>query len=259
MTTFGIDVSHHQKPAALPWDAIAAKSTFCICRATYGRMRDRECAEHMRRARGVGLLVGLYAFFRPSQPVADQVDAFCAAAQAAGYRSGDIVPALDVEADPIPRMQHVSPEWEPKVKQMADALTVAFGQPCFIYITQREYGMLGKPAWLLSHPLWVAHYTGAPKPATPGNAPWTIWQHRVGPYDPDGPGGYLDAPSSVQLDQNRAQGRLPIAQRTPWHWEDTLPPAPPTGEDDDAGLNEALALSIAAFDAVTASREGDDE
>jgi len=239
---FGIDVSHHQSPASLPWDKIAATSSFCIVRATYGAgLRDRQCAEHMRRARQVGLAVGLYHFYRPSQPVEDQIAAFRAAAQSAGYEAGDIIPALDVEADPIPSMQHVSPAWEPGVKRFADALTVEFGAPCLIYITQREFGMLGKPSWMLAHPLWVAHYKDTTKPATPGNQPHLIHQHRVGPYDPKGPGGYFDG-GSPQLDQNRATGPLAVATRVPWAGAETRSEPPAAGADDDAELARLRAL-----------------
>jgi hypothetical protein len=240
---YGIDISHHQNPATLPWDRIAASSSFCICRATYGARRDRHVAEHMRRARSVGLQVGLYAFFRPSQPVVDQIAAFRAAAQAAGYQHGDIIPALDVEADPVPTMQHVTPAWEPGVRQFADALAREFGALPLIYITQREFGMLGKPTWVLDHPLWVANYTAAAKPATPGNQPWTIWQHRVAPYDPKGAGGYDKA--RPELDQNRAAGPLPFAQRVPW---DIAPAATPVTvpEADDDGWDEACTRAIAA-------------
>lgn len=246
--SFGLDVSHHQNPATVPWDSIAASASFCICRATYGRARDRQVAEHMRRARAVGLQVGLYAFFRPSQPPEDQVGAFLAAAQAAGYTPGDIVPTLDVEADPVPTMQAVTPGWEPKVRRMAEALGVAFGRAPIIYITQREWGMLGRPGWVLDHPLWVAHYTGAPRPATPGNMPALIWQHRVGPYSPTGPGGHFDVPGTLQLDQNRAFGPLPTATTVPWR---DSPARPRTVEDADDGA-EALALTIAARSAVDA-------
>jgi lysozyme len=245
MTAFGIDVSHHQNPAAVPWDSIAATSSFCICRTTYGRMRDRQVAEHMRRARAAGLQVGVYHFFRPSQPVEDQCAALRAAAQAADYRPGDIVPALDVEADPIPTMQHVKPDWEPKVRRMAEAMAVAFGAQPLIYITQREWGMLGRPMWMTDYPLWVAHYTPRAKPATPGDVAATIWQHRVGPYSPSGPGGYFDVPGTLQLDQNRLLGRLPLAQRVPWEEGST----PRQLEEADDGL-EALALSVAARSAV---------
>jgi lysozyme len=232
---FGIDVSHHQSPAAQPWEKYAAGASFCICRTTYGTMRDRQVGEHMRRARAVGLQVGVYHFYRPTQPVPDQLAAFRAAASAAKYSPGDIIPALDVERDPLPKPGiDVGPKWQEGVLAMLEAMIADFGD-AMVYITQREFGMLGKPAWLLERPIWVAHYTGAAKPATPGNKAPLIWQHRVGPFDPNGPGGYDKA--NPLLDQNRAVGPLPLASRVPWqlvpHDPRSEPPAPPELEDDD--------------------------
>jgi lysozyme len=238
---YGIDVSHHQSPATLPWDTIAASSSFCYVRACYGAgLRDRQCAEHVRRARGVGLQVGLYHFFRPSQRVDDQVAAFRAAALAAKYAVGDLVPVLDIEQDPFPEPgRDVSPAWQEGTRAMLEAFAHDFGG-AMVYITQREWGMLGRPAWLLNYPLWVAHYTGAAKPATPGNQPWTIWQHRVAPYLANGPGGHDS--KRPELDQNRARGPLPGATRVPWK---IVPPdprsqPPPADQDDDEGLDDAL-------------------
>jgi hypothetical protein len=61
---------------------------------------------------------------------------------------------------------------------------------------------------VLERPLWVAHYTQASKPATPGNKPYAIWQRTVGPYNPDGPGGAI---KPMLLDQNVSDGPLPMA------------------------------------------------
>lgn len=254
---FGIDLSHHQAPASLPWARFKASSDFCIVRTTYGsKLRDRHCAEHLRRAREAGLQVGLYAFFRPSQDVEEQIKAFRAAAQASGYRPGDIVPALDVEADPLPKLQAVTPAWERDVKRFADAITYDFGTPCIVYITQREFGQLGKPGWILGHPLWCAHYTGAAKPATPGNQPALIWQHRVAIYDPNGPGGYDETPPPA-IDQNRAFGTLPVSTRVPWGI--VPPPAPALlEEEDDDGWDELCLPGITAEDrALIASLQVD--
>jgi lysozyme len=236
--SFGIDVSHHQNPASLPWPSIKDSSSFCIVRATYGsKLRDRHCAEHMRRAREAGLKVGCYHFFRPSQPVHEQIHAFRAAVQAAGYQPGDIVPALDVEHDPIPEPgTNVGPAWEPGVRQFAEALAAEFGALPLIYITQREWIMLGKPSWVLDHPLWVAHYTNGTA-ATPGGKPWTIHQHRVAPYDPNGPGGHDS--KRPELDQNRAIDPLPLSTRVPWGIVPAPVPAPEREEDDD-GLDDAV-------------------
>jgi hypothetical protein len=211
----GVDVSHHQDPARVPWDTIAASSSFVICRATYGSKRDRAVVEHVRRARAVGLHVGLYAFFRSTERPIEQLSAFRAAAEACGYEPGDIAPALDVEEDP--NVAKVTPEWEPAVRACVESLTKDYGA-LIAYITAREWSMLGRPQWLAALPLWVAHYRDG-APTTPDNQPALIHQHRVGPYDPNGPGGIFKG--GFVIDQNRAFAPLPLAQRVPWRKADT--------------------------------------
>lgn len=238
---FGVDVSHHQPPKAMPWAMIAASSSFAICRASYGTMPDRVTKEHMARARAADLAIGAYHFFRPSQPWSDQLSVFRSVLDGAGYGVGDILPALDVEADPVPKPgAPVSPSWQIGVRSMLYGLRDAFGG-AIVYITAREWGMLGKPDWLLDFPLWTAHYTSGPKPVTPGNRPWLIWQHRVGAYNPLGPGGVYSA--ALQLDQNRISAPLP---RIAWAATEERPD--PNGippEDDDGELEQLLAVQRA--------------
>lgn len=237
---YAIDVSHHQTPAAVPWLKVAETSSLCIVRTSYGTMRDRQTAEHVKRARGAGLAVGLYHFFRPSQPWQAQLDVFRAQAYAADFGAGDVCPALDVEADPLPQMTAVSPAWQDGVRAMLAAFREDFGD-ALVYITQREFSMLGRPEWLLTYPLWTAHYTAAPHPATPAGKACVLWQHRVGPYDPSAPGGYF-AGGSPQLDQNRILGRLPLAQRAPSDAEQIEDHG---DEADDRELHELSVRAIA--------------
>lgn len=255
---YGIDVSHFQSAAAMPWQKIAETSSFVIARATYGTSKDKQTLEHCKRARDVGLSVGLYLFFRPTQHWADQLDAFAEQASAAKFGLGDIWPALDIEADPYPKPgQAVSPAWQEGIRQLLELWRVKFGG-ALVYITQREFGMLGKPDWLLEYPLWVAHYTAAANPATPGGRPWLIWQHRVGPYDPKGPGGYFSG-GSPQLDQNRLGGVLPLVGV---HGET---PVGRQGDADgatDADLHAVARLAMAEVDdpiELDAAREERDE
>ncbi len=240
MHKYGIDVSHHQAPAALPWKRFAESSSFAIVRGSYGTMKDRVTAEHVKRARAVGLKVGLYHFYRPSQPVTDQLAIFRAQLKLAGIGPGDIVPTIDVEHDPLPKPgTAVSPAWQGSILQFVDQMVGEFSD-CMVYITQREFGMLGKPEWLLTRPLWIAHYTGAAKPATPGNRPATIWQHRVGPYDPNGAGGYDKA--RPELDQNRLLGELPLVRDVVPVDRVALPPAQAAvaEQETDDGLEDVL-------------------
>jgi GH25 family lysozyme M1 (1,4-beta-N-acetylmuramidase) len=215
MTTFGIDLSHHQIAASQPWSRYEGKVDFVICRASYGGLlRDRQVVQHVQHARAIGAKVGLYQFFRPTQSVDQHWDQLRTVADLVQLGEGDIVPALDIEHDPLPRPTgiSVSPEWSPKCEELVGRIVEAFGD-AMVYITQREWGMLGRPQWVLDRPLWIAHYTGAPKPATPNNAEATIWQHRVGPFDPHGAGGYDNA--RPELDQNRGLKPLPLIGQVP--------------------------------------------
>ncbi len=234
MKGYGIDVSHHQAPASLPWSRFAEGAGFCIVRSSYGQMRDRVTVEHVRRARAAGLKVGLYHFFRPSQDPAAQLAIFRSQLELAGIGVGDIVPALDIEADPLPTLTAVSPAWQAGIRFMLAALVEQFGD-ALVYITQREFGQLGAPAWLLERPLWVAHYTGAAKPATPGNKAWSIWQHRVGPFVPDGAGGYDK--QRPELDQNRV-ATLPLIDSHELTADD---PTPHEVDHHDDGLEDLIA------------------
>ena len=136
-----------------------------------------------------------------------------------------------------------------------------FGE-ALVYLTQRDFARLGKPAWVLERPLWTAHYTTAAAPATPGNKPCAIWQRTVGPYNPDGPGGAI---KPLLLDQNVADGPLPLATTSPSHVVAPVAPPAPDIHDDlralrllAAGLTDELDLShdaesAAAYDDPTNS------
>lgn len=241
MTQYGIDVSHYQSttaPGGVPWSLLKhGGCDFAIVRATYGTFRDPSAVEHVRNARAVGMAVGLYHFFRIAQPVTDQLAAFCSQALACGLQVGDIAPALDVEDDGSTGPK-VSPAWSEAASVLSAGLVADFGE-ALIYCTQRDFGRIGKPPWLLERPLWVAHYTGAVAPATPGGMPWAIWQHRVGPWQPNGPGGAFQP---MVLDQSRAQV-LPRCTRVPGA-TGSIPP-PPDGPQPDEAHNQQVANRLA--------------
>src|SRR5262245_31081023 len=119
MSTFGIDLSHHQLAASQPWHKYEGKVDFVICRAAYGGLlRDREVAAHMQRARTIGAKVGLYQFFRPSQSVDQHFDQLRAVADLVRLSEGDLVPALDIEHDPLPAPgADVSKTWSDRCEE----------------------------------------------------------------------------------------------------------------------------------------------
>jgi GH25 family lysozyme M1 (1,4-beta-N-acetylmuramidase) len=210
---YGLDVSQHNPPAALPWESFRGHVDFVIARAAYGgRMLDKHAVEHVKRARDIGAKVGAYLFFRPSQSVAEQWDALRLMVDRMGLGVGDIVPAIDIELDPIPYEQPVVPAWSDACEKLVGKVTVQFGD-CLVYITQREFGFLGRPQWVLDRPLWCAHYVNG-APATPGGKTPVIHQHRVDDFAPNGLGGY-DKTANLPLDQNRLFLPLPLIGAAP--------------------------------------------
>jgi hypothetical protein len=208
---YGIDVSAFQASSVI--DACASQVDFVICRAAYGTSQDKRVVDHSARVRAHNVRLGLYTFFRNVQSVADQWDTFRRVADAVGYREGDIVPALDIERDPFPAPgRDVSPAWSDAAEEFVGRTVTEYGE-ALIYVTQREFGQLGAPSWVLARPIWCAHYTSAAKAASPGGIEPTIWQHRVAPFVRNGPGGY-DA-AHPDLDQNRLLRPLPLIDAKP--------------------------------------------
>jgi hypothetical protein len=210
---FGVDVSHHQAPAALKWPLMRlAGCSFAIVRTTYGTMHDRAAREHIAAAREAGLHVGVYHFFRASQSVEEQFAAFRAACDLIGYGlPGDIVPAFDLEDDIDRPLQPAHAEL---AETFVELLKLNFGRAPLLYITQRDWGRVGTPEWCLRLPQWTAHYSvpSRTQPATPNGIQYAIWQSRVGRFDPKGAHGYYKD-DSPQIDHNHARF-LPLLDGT---------------------------------------------
>jgi hypothetical protein len=206
---WGLDLSHHQDPKKVPWERIKAAADFVICRAAYGGvLLDRQVVEHVRRTREIGVKVGLYQFFRPGQSVDVHFNTMKLVSDAVDLGDGDILPVLDIEADGVaPHLTPPSPEWEPNLHELVERMRQEWGG-VMLYLTQRDWRLLGKPLWMLDHPLWCAHYTSNADPATPAGRKPHIWQYRVGPLDPEGPGGYDK--KAPEYDHNRLIQPLPL-------------------------------------------------
>jgi len=226
MLGYAIDVSHHQNPDELPWETLYRGNVdVVIARAAYGaEYKDPATEAHMANARAIDAKVGAYLFYRPSQSWSAQAQTLEDVLSHVGYGDGDIVPALDIEADPLPELQNVTPAWSEPCRLLVEAIRTSFGE-CLIYITQREFHALGSPSWVLDRSLWVAHYTPASAPAMPGGDACDVamWQHRVGPFVKGGQGGTFPGTSTnPQVDQSRILQPLPLVGGGVW-----TPPTPP--------------------------------
>lgn len=226
----GCDVSDYQLPTLVDWST----QDFGIVKATDGKRRMKRTVEHVQRIRSAGKLVGLYHFLRSDQSVEAQADAFGLALQECG--GIDIAPALDVEDYPGHKIG-------PDDAQTASAFLDRFpGVQWMIYISNQDWLRMGKPSWMLDHPLWVPHYpangsTSLLKgPSTPNGAAWRIWQCRVGPLDR----ALQHDKHPKAVDQNLAVDPLP-------RYGEFAPPAPrkrPTlrlgDEGDDVAAMQRL-------------------
>jgi GH25 family lysozyme M1 (1,4-beta-N-acetylmuramidase) len=175
----GIDVSRYQPPSQFDYDAAAQEHAFLIARAGFGVTSDVTFAEHIRRGREAGLQVGAYLFFKQHQDPEAQFMAFASQMAIAGLGPGDIVPALDLEYNdsgkdgPVDKARHNSAG-----RDLVELLARTYGE-CLAYMSPGHYRLLGEPAWVLEHPVWVAHY-GVSKPEWRWSD-WVMWQDRVVP------------------------------------------------------------------------------
>jgi hypothetical protein len=173
----GVDVSEFQAPGRQPADA-----EFVIARATFGARKDKRADEHLARARAVGATVGLYHFFVSAQQVTQQADVFLSVAR--GLVWGDMIPWVDVESPAPDGGLPPAPSWCDRLSELLDRIVEEHGS-VGVYISVRDWTLLGSPKWLLEFPLWVPHYrTSRGEPATPGGVRPVIWQYRVGRWKP---------------------------------------------------------------------------
>lgn len=208
----GVDVSHHQATSAVNWVALARTHRFVVARATYGTTADEAFGEHVHRAREVGLKTGAYHFFRPSQGVDEQLEAFSAAVRRAGMGAGWLVPAIDLETDPG---HPVTTDIYAPARELAEKFRSEFGA-CMVYVAVGFWAEIGQPEWVREHLLWTAHW-GVAHPTTPFNMPWQIWQNKVGVVQGVAPGP-LDQDVAESLPLLREHDpAAPLLLAVDWH------------------------------------------
>ncbi|MFA4945159.1 MAG: glycoside hydrolase family 25 protein [Lentisphaeria bacterium] len=169
----GLDVSHWQ--GVIDWPAVAGSGVrFAIVKATEGEAHvDKRFAANWRGAGDSGLVRGAYHYYRPERDPVKQARHFAATVGPLGPL--DLPLVLDVEergpagvrlADRISRLRACIGE----VRARSGRDPIIYTGPAF---WRSEYGNADEFAGL---PLWIAHYTRDPAPATPPGWAWTFWQ-----------------------------------------------------------------------------------
>jgi lysozyme len=173
---FGIDVSSYQ--GNIDWHQVKrAGAGFVFIKATEGStFVDQAYLRNIAGARAANIPCGAYHFFRPQTSVDEQINNFVGTV--GQLQVGDLQPVLDLE---------VPASWSTIAQATRLELVVRFlegvktqlGVEPIVYLSSSFAGdVLASSKELANYPLWVAHYTTAPKPDVP--LPWhiwTFWQH----------------------------------------------------------------------------------
>ena len=177
----GVDVSHHE--GAIDWRQVAAAGKrFAYIKASEGTAYvDPTYATNRANAEQAGLRVGAFHYAQPDTSpgeAAAEADHFV---QTAGFRSGELVPMLDLEVS----NGLSSSELETWVAAFLDRVYARTGLRAGIYVSPdfwRSY--LADTSAIAAHgygALWIAHWTTAASPSVPASnwdgQGWTIWQY----------------------------------------------------------------------------------
>ncbi|CCW35215.1 lysozyme M1 (1,4-beta-N-acetylmuramidase) [Chthonomonas calidirosea] len=197
----GVDISHDDN--GIDWEQVECGGIgFAFCKATEGTsIVDPYLERNLSGMRSVGIVRGVYHYFRCDEPGGWQAEFCIRTARRAGYDPARDLPiALDLEdlegAQRIgkARLQFAVSMFLITARTMIGKLPIIYTSPAFW-----DEWMDGTDAYS-GHPLWVAHYTGQPNPRLPkGWQKWTFWQ-----YTPRGtvPG----IPSVKETDRDRFHG-----------------------------------------------------
>ncbi len=172
----GIDVSNHQD--RIDWSRVKADGiAFAYVKASEGTtFADPKYRAHVTGAKAAGIKTGAYHFARPDTYTSDprrdaraEADWFLSLA---APRSGDLLPALDLETAGLPPAQMVewTRAWLDRVRQKIGARPVLYTYPAF-------WSALGGTRAFRLNPLWIANYEVS-EPQLPGAwRRYAIWQY----------------------------------------------------------------------------------
>jgi GH25 family lysozyme M1 (1,4-beta-N-acetylmuramidase) len=181
LATNGVDVSRYQHPhgTAIDWRAVKASGqTFTFIKASEGTtVRNGHFAADWKAAKAAGLYRGAYHFARPSRAKGSAVAQANAFVKAIGNQRtpGTLPPVLDLESNTARMRPAELAVWTraflTTVEQKTGRKPMIYTYPAFWSAS------MGATTAFAGYPLWIAHYTSAKAPRTPGWSSWTFWQY----------------------------------------------------------------------------------
>jgi len=166
----GIDVSHHN--GRIDWDAVdRAGIRFAFVRVSDAMYQDTEFDRNWGEARRVGIVRGVYQYFRPNRDPIAQADLMLR--RMGALEDDDLAPVIDVEDD-----GGLSPATvAARVNQWVDYVRAATGRTPIVYTAYYFWRDEVGDADPRGAPLWIANY-GVSCPLVPDAwARWTFFQH----------------------------------------------------------------------------------
>jgi len=202
-TLDGIDVSKWQ--GTIDWDQVAgAGVTFAFIRVSDGVYTyDEKFQFNWSEAQRVGIVRGVYQFFRPSQDPVAQADLLIAEIGGA-MTPGDLPPVIDVEASSGMTNAAVAAA----VWQWIGRIEAVLGVTPIIYTSPGLWSSYVNSSAFSAYPLWVAHYyVTCPRMPTG----WTTWEfHQYTDI------GTVAGISTTSVDKNVFDGTLADLQSLTW-------------------------------------------
>ena len=152
-TLSGIDVSYWQ--GDINWDQVAGSGiSFAFIRVSDGiGTYDTDFQYNWSEAKRVGIVRGVYQFFRPSQDPIAQANLLINEIGGA-MTPGDLPPVIDVESNGGLTKAQVAD----RIQQWLDHVESALGVTPIIYASPGLWSTYVDSSAFSSYPLWVAHY-----------------------------------------------------------------------------------------------------
>ncbi len=169
-TVRGIDVSHWQ--GAIDWGSVAgAGIRFAFIRVSDGTgTMDDQFHRNWPEARRVGILRGVYQYFRPNQDPIAQADLLVR--EMGALETDDLPPVIDVEATGSRSPSEVAAA----VRAWVDHVAAATGRRPIVYTGRYFWQDSVGNAEMPDTPLWVANW-GVSCPDLPAAwSGWRFWQ-----------------------------------------------------------------------------------
>lgn len=201
-TLRGVDVSSYQ--GNVNWTKVkGAGQSFAFVRVSDGIDHpDATFAQNWPGVKAVGIVRGVYQYFRPAKDVDAQVDLLVSkVAAAGGLVEGDLPPVLDLESDgglPASTVVARAKAWLAKVE-------AEYGVKPIVYTAAFMSNIIGDAFG--GYKLWVANYQTSCPTMPSGWSDWHFWQDSeegtvagiTGPVDTNHFNGTLTALGALTL------------------------------------------------------------